>query len=89
MCIAEHGFGYLDEIENSIYGFEKFDFYKEKLSARVDFLCDYFKNQHDKTNLKKRKVDKNFKDESKKKYKNVVTKNENGEIVFPIVISSS
>ena len=89
MCIAEHGFGYLDEIENSIYGFEKFDFDKEKLSARVDFLCDYFKNQHDKTNLKKRKVDKNFKDESKKKYKNVVTKNENGEIVFPIVISSS
>lgn len=89
MCVAEHGLGSMRTISKGMFGFEKLSLSYDKLNSRVDFLCEYFKNQHDKTNLKKRKVDKNFRDDSKKKFKNVVQKDELGNIIFPVIISSS
>lgn len=89
MCSAENGLDSLKSIKTGMYGFEMIHLSNEKIFGRLDFLCEFFKNQHNRTNLKKRKVDKNFRDESKKKLKNVIQVDDNGEIIFPIVISTS
>lgn len=49
--MSENGFSRLGEIRtaDSVYGFNKAQVTVEQLSARVDFICETFKNQLDKT----------------------------------------
>ena len=57
--LIENGFSKLGELlVNPVYGFAKTGITEEMLRGRVNFICEFFKNQIDKTNLKKKKTDK-------------------------------
>lgn len=57
--LIENGFSKLGELLiNPAYGFAKTGITEEMLRGRVNFICEFFKNQIDKTNLKKKKTDK-------------------------------
>jgi hypothetical protein len=49
--LSENGFSRLGEIRTAdvVYGFNKANVTVEQLLARVDFICESFKNQLDKT----------------------------------------
>lgn len=100
MFLSENGFSRIGDIKtaDSVYGFDKTHFSKQQLLARVDFVCECFKNQLDKTSkivssgFKKKKTDKivvGSTDILKRKVKNNVQKDDVGNIIYPIVISSS
>lgn len=90
--LSENGFNRIGEIQNdAVYGFKDLDVDEQKLKARVDFICEFFRNQLDRISLKKKKIDKVMVvgGEVKKKVKNVVQKDNDGNIVYPITISQS
>jgi len=90
ICLKDNGFSKLRTIsEDKVYGFQELDITFEKLISRVDYLCAFFKSASDESSLKKRKAKKSKSKGSKKKKKDKVQRDAEGNIIFPIQVSTS
>lgn len=95
--LSENGFSKLAQIKNeSVYGFNKLNMTEEKLKSRVNFVCEYFRNQIDRNNSKKKRTDKQVggvvqgsTNGLKKVGKHIIPKDVDGNIQYPIHISAS
>ncbi|KRX05591.1 hypothetical protein PPERSA_12769 [Pseudocohnilembus persalinus] len=90
--VSEKGFSglYYDDMYAE-YELDNLGLNQEIMEARLDWICTIYNSLQDnqQTLLKKRKNDKVYKDEVKKKPKFEIQRDENGNIIFPIVINNS
>jgi len=88
--ISEKGYNALKDISSyKNFGFEGVNLSSDKLRARVNFICMLFKSIDSDSMLKKRVSDKGVLGDPKKKIKKQIKRDENGNIIFPISVSSS
>lgn len=91
-CVSDNGYEKLKTIsEDPNYGFTDIKESYNSLRGRIDWLCGFFHSQGEQSNLKKRKSTREGEGSrsSVAKKKKKITLDENGNIVFPVEISTS
>lgn len=95
IIMAENGFAGLKLfVSNEASEWSKLGVTEEHLTNRLKYICEFFKNISDKSKTKKSKAEKiggisSGLDVIRKKAKNVIVKDDGGNIIYPIIISSS
>ncbi|EGR28103.1 hypothetical protein IMG5_183250 [Ichthyophthirius multifiliis] len=88
--VSNNGFKALNDLKSyPNYELYNFDLTEKQLFSRLEWLCDQFKELKDKMCNKKRKSDKKISEDSRKKPKFEINRDEFGKIIFPIQINSS
>jgi hypothetical protein len=98
IAVNENGLNYLNNISNNKeYGFQNIELSYDEALARVNFLCEYFRDYSTGNKTKKRKdfsshignIPTGELIQKKKTSKININRDEQGNIMYPIVINSS
>lgn len=90
LYVSENGLSSLEKILGSQeHEFDKINMTPDQISQRLEFIYEFFTSFMAQSNAKKRRSDKPIRDETRKKTKFTLSKDDEGNIVFPLQVNNS